>query len=244
MTLDIPPRYMWGWGPKVSGFCGSATVQTTAIYYGNWLSQDLVRGMTGGHDGLHELMLGRGGCCSTVDIMQKFSLAVEQWPFWTAKKPQSPAFVRWLADAAAAGHPVSFGVYMQTEDNPEFDHIVPLVGFDDAQRLLFNDLHANVSMRETLSSFISTRDACRKALPWAKRFAYCTLYENRTLDLLATTCAAAATANPAFDPRTIQAFPRRSTMECACWATRTRLACCCRPACSWTRGASPITRRR
>ena len=27
MRLDIPPRLMWGWGPGVSGYCGSATIR-------------------------------------------------------------------------------------------------------------------------------------------------------------------------------------------------------------------------
>ena len=54
-TLDLPPRHMWGWSPPggrapatASGYCGSMSLQTVGLYYGNWLSQDAVRGMSGG----------------------------------------------------------------------------------------------------------------------------------------------------------------------------------------------------
>ena len=52
--LDIPPRYMWGWSPPgpptASGYCGSASVQSTALYFGNWITQMAVRDTSGGHD--------------------------------------------------------------------------------------------------------------------------------------------------------------------------------------------------
>ena len=43
--LDLPARKMWGWSPpgghapaSASGYCGSMSLQTAAIYYGSWLS--------------------------------------------------------------------------------------------------------------------------------------------------------------------------------------------------------------
>ena len=53
--LPIPPRLMWGWGHAVSGYCGSASLQTAALYWGNWLTQDTVRGQTGAHE-MHAYM--------------------------------------------------------------------------------------------------------------------------------------------------------------------------------------------
>ena len=152
---------------------GCAT-ETIALYYGSYLSQDRVRGATGGHSGKHEIMLGRGGCCAAVDVFAHFRLNVSQWPYWSAAQPQHVAFVNWMADAIEAGEPTGFGVFMQTEDNPTFDHIVPLVGVDRERRsLVFNDLHSNVSLHEDLDTFVATRAECRRALPWGKRFAYC-----------------------------------------------------------------------
>jgi hypothetical protein len=171
--LDVPPRYMWGWGPGTSGYCGSMTIQSIGIYFGNYVSQDLVRGETGGHDGKHEVLLGRGGCCSAIDIMPKLRLNATQWKYWDEPEPQHAAFLRWMRHAADAGEPVAFGVYMKTESDEDFDHIVPLVGFDDAGRLAFNDLHSNVTLHEDLPAFVSSRERCHAALPWSERFAYC-----------------------------------------------------------------------
>ena len=171
--LAIPPRKMWGWGPNVSGYCGSMSIQTVALYFGNYLSQDKVRGATGGHDASHEIMLGRSRCCSAFSIMQIFSLNATQFPYWSVARPQHGRFVEWLHAAVANGDPVAFGLFMKTESNANFDHIVPLVGFDEAGRIVFNDLHANVSLHEDLSTFVANRDACRAPLPWTERWSYC-----------------------------------------------------------------------
>ena len=172
--LDIPPRFMWGWGPNVSGYCGSMTIQSIAIYYGSYVSQDRVRGLSGGHDGKHEVMLGRGGCCAAIDMMSKLSLNASQWSYWSASRPQSKAFLSWMRQAVKQQEPVAFGVFMQTETNEGFDHIVPLVGFErDGGTLVFNDLHSRVALRKQLPGFVATRAACRRALPWSERFAYC-----------------------------------------------------------------------
>ena len=174
--LAIPPRFMWGWGPGVSGYCGSMTIQSIALYYGSYLSQDRVRGTTGGHDGKHEIMLGHGGCCAAIDAMAKLQLNASQWPYWSAPQPQHAAFLQWMEKAVRAREPVAFGLFMQTESSPKFDHIVPLVGFSTGSRgreLVFNDLHSNVSLRRSLDAFVANRSACHRALPWAQRFAYC-----------------------------------------------------------------------
>ena len=153
------------------------TIQTTAIFHGNYFSQDQVRGMTGGHSGAHEILLGRGGCCAAAEIMPKLALNISQWKFWDEPQPQHAAFVRWLRKGVEAGETAAFGVFMATENNTSFDHIVPLVGFDEAprsgERLVFNDLHANVSLREPIATFVASRSECRKSLPWKDRFAYC-----------------------------------------------------------------------
>jgi hypothetical protein len=171
--LDVPPRLMWGWGPHLSGYCGSMTIQTLGIYYGNYFSQDAVRRATGSTAGSHQIMLGNGGCCAAVDVMRSFRLNVSQWPHLTSTRPQHAAFVEWMRNASSAGDPVAFGVFMKTESSPDFDHIVPLVGFDGDGKLTFNDLHANTSLHEAPSTFVSARKQCAADLPWAARFEYC-----------------------------------------------------------------------
>ena len=94
----------------MSGYCGSASLQTVALYYGNWLSQDAVRGTTGGHDGRHELLLGDGGCCASAAIAAQLRLNVTQWPHAKVPAPQHAAFVDWMTTAIDASEPVVFGV--------------------------------------------------------------------------------------------------------------------------------------
>ena len=193
---------MWGWGRGTSGYCGSASLQTVALYYGNWLDQDAVRGATGGHDGAHQLLLTDGGCCSSVDVARQLHLNVSVWPHATAPRPQAAAFVKWMARSIDEGHPVVFGVYMATERGAQYDHIVPLVGYEaeagdthagdthagdthaddthagdqvhaNIRALLYNDLHSDRTLVGNLSTWVAERAACEASLPWAERFSYC-----------------------------------------------------------------------
>lgn len=170
--LDIPARYMWGWGPGLSGFCGSASVQTVALYFGNWLTQNEVRGFTGGYDATHQLVLGGSPCCSAVDAARHFHLRVEEWKYWEQPQPQALRFVEWMKDAVDRSQPVVFGVYMTVENNTEFDHIVPLVGYDD-ESLFFNDLYFNRTLRADVDTFVQRREACSGAPEHAGVKSYC-----------------------------------------------------------------------
>ena len=38
VLLDVPPRYMWGWGKGLRGYCGETSYQSFGIFYGNWVS--------------------------------------------------------------------------------------------------------------------------------------------------------------------------------------------------------------
>jgi len=174
----MPPRLMWGWGRRVSGYCGSASIQSVALYYGSWLTQDAVRGETGGHDGAHQLLLGaEGGCCDSVAVARRLRLNVTAWDHASALQPQAAAFAAWLARSVDAGEPSVFGVYMAGEDNPHLDHIVPLVGYVGVlgrpAKLLYNDLHSNSTLVADLATFAKDRARCRRALPWKQRFEYC-----------------------------------------------------------------------
>eukprot|EP00933_Yihiella_yeosuensis_P021251 TRINITY_DN16864_c0_g1_i1.p1 TRINITY_DN16864_c0_g1~~TRINITY_DN16864_c0_g1_i1.p1 ORF type:complete len:377 (+),score=55.12 TRINITY_DN16864_c0_g1_i1:10-1140(+) len=170
--LDVPPRFMWGWGPGVSGYCGSSSIQTVALYFGNWLTQDAVRGSTGRHDASHEIMLGDSKCCSGAVAARHFHLRVSQWKHHGEPQPQHQAFVHWVKQAVDAKQPVVFGVYMTDENSSEFDHIVPLVGYDSTG-IYFNDLYFNRTLRAELSGFVKSRGECRSVPEHAGVQSYC-----------------------------------------------------------------------
>ena len=175
--LDMPPRCMWGWEPKVSGYCGSVSVQTAAIYHGNWLSEDAIRGTSGGHNAKHQLLVVypkdaevKGAAISSA--CESLKLNCSMWDYDTEKAPQHAGFLGWAKDHVDAGHPVIMGLYWGVESDADYDHIVPLVGYDtdDAgadgsnavSAVYFNDLHGNATIRAEARSFVASRKECNK----------------------------------------------------------------------------------
>jgi len=149
---------MWGWGPVVSGYCGEASLQSVALYYGNWLTQDAVRGTTGGYDGAHEVLLDNSSC-SSVSVAAHFKLRTSEWKAWEVPQPQADAFLAWMKGAVDEGTPVVFGLYMTVYHSPTYDHIVPLVGYDD-DSLYFNDLYFNQTLHASLRHVVKSRSQC------------------------------------------------------------------------------------
>ena len=45
---------MWGWGGDTRGYCGEESFQSSGIFYGNWISQQIARDNA---DGI-ELLIG------------------------------------------------------------------------------------------------------------------------------------------------------------------------------------------
>ena len=169
-VLDLPPRFMWGWSapgglapPTASGYCGSASVQTTALYYGNWLTQDAIRETSGGHNGKHALLLGVRGSGSVMSACEALKLNCSSWDYNEAPNPQSSEFITWASAAIDAGSPVIFGVFWAEESDGDYDHIVPMVGYSD-DAIYFNDLHSNSTTRAALPGFVTSRKHCTRPL--------------------------------------------------------------------------------
>ena len=168
--LDQPPRYMWGWGPGLSGYCGSASLQTAAIYHGNWLTEDAIRGTSGSHDGRHELLIvypkdeGVPGTALS-SACKALKLRCTMWSYDQEPAPQHGGFLSWTRAHLDAGLPVIAGLYWGVEDDSDYDHIVPVVGYEadgptSVAAVYFNDLYTNVSIRAAVSDFVSTREQC------------------------------------------------------------------------------------
>lgn len=163
--LDLPPRLMWGWGDGLSGYCGSASIQTAALYYGNWLTQDAIRGTTGGHSAKDQVLLG----VNAEAAASKMHLNITAWDFNRAQ-PQADAFLKWSKEGLSAGEPIIFGVFMVGDDDGDYDHIVPMVGFD-ADTIYFNDLHANQTTSKKIAQLVTSRKGCnRKGVTSMRRY--------------------------------------------------------------------------
>jgi hypothetical protein len=164
--LDIPPRYMWGWSPPApadaSGYCGSMSLQMAGIYYGSYMSQDAIRGMSGGHNAKHALLIGVGGGEAERTVCRALRLNCSAWNFNKAPNPQASAFMRWASAAIDEGKPVIMGLYWAEERDQDYDHIVPMVGYD-GDAIYYNDLYSNATRRANKSAFVSTRKHCKKS---------------------------------------------------------------------------------
>jgi hypothetical protein len=165
--LDLPPRYMWGWGPGTSGYCGSVSIQTAGLFHGNWVTEDAIRGTSGGHNANHQILIAYGKdmnnpATSAAAVCKALAFNCTIWNYDKANSPQSAAFVTWAKAAIDAQHPVIMGLYWVEESDADYDHIVPLVGYEK-DMLLFNDLHSNATQRVKLSNFIKTRKECKGA---------------------------------------------------------------------------------
>ena len=173
--LELPARYMWGWGrgDLSGGFCGSVTIQTAGLYYGNWLTEYAVRGTSGGYDFQHQLLIGYPkdldiASTSMMSACEALKLNCSMWDYHTASNPQHSAFIRWAVEGIRLGYPIALGLYWGVKNDPNYDHIVPMVGFDsnsggEPAAIYYNDLHTKKTLREELSTFVRSRNQCRNS---------------------------------------------------------------------------------
>jgi hypothetical protein len=112
----VTPRLQWS---RDGGYCGETSIQTAALQYGIWVSQEEVRRLAGG-----EVLLG----VNAGRALRRLRLAFSEWTPRGKREPRLPAFLEWLTGEVRQGHPCMIGVYIAGEDFGEYDHIVPVMG--------------------------------------------------------------------------------------------------------------------
>jgi hypothetical protein len=134
-VLEIPPRRQWD---DNEGYCGETCIQAFAMYYGTYVSQYQVRAMINS-DQRHELVI-----CQNEDVVLKnLRLTYQQWDYEKQPTPQCKNYLAWVKRQLSAGHPVIGTAYMKGESDPDYDHILPFIGFQsvhDASSYHDNDL--------------------------------------------------------------------------------------------------------
>ena len=171
VLLDVPPRYMWGWGIGVNGYCGETSFQSHGIFWGNWVSSERVREASGGS----ELLIAVDDTVAAKALKFPF----EEWDY-EAKSPQSGEFIAWLRGHIDNGHMAAIGVYekQKTGDN-DYDHIVPVVGYQyDPSSLAtlaiyYNDLYENTHRSLSVTSDVQSRKGCRQSAAPVQPYTYC-----------------------------------------------------------------------
>jgi hypothetical protein len=153
--LDIPPRDQWN---NANGYCGETSIQSIALYYGAWVSENVVRTIAGG-----EVLLGT----NATKPLDALHFTYTAWDS-DAATPQFDAFLLWMTTNLAQGTPPFFAVYLTDGTNdPDYDHIVPAVGVTYASLtayagtdvLAYNDNFGGRITR-AFSTLSATRSSC------------------------------------------------------------------------------------
>lgn len=155
-SLNLPARAQWA---NNHGYCGETSVQTDALYYGTYVSQDIARKIAGG-----EVIISE----NDDELLTALKMKFDEWDYNTAV-PQYKAYLVWTKKHLSEGHPVIITVYVKGMDDPDFDHIIPVVGyrsgdvdaFHGSDELVFNDNFKSKPFTRTFDSLWDERSMKR-----------------------------------------------------------------------------------
>jgi hypothetical protein len=148
IILNIPARRMWGWIEDKHGYCGETSFQMAGLYYGQWVSSEIVRYA----DGNKELLIG----VNDVKAAQNLNLTYEVYN----KKGD---FIDWINKYIISGIPVIHGFYEILPDkddgDDDYDHIMPIVGITQNKKTIyFHDL-AIYNVRSMNTNILTRKNA-------------------------------------------------------------------------------------
>ncbi len=163
-VLDLPTRLQW---ENDNGYCGETAIQTAALYFGTYLSQDLARQIAG-----EELIVSE----NDDELLNALKLNFEEWD-WEAPTPQYEDYLVWVKQHLYEEHPVLITVYVKGMEDPDYDHIVPAVGYkaadvdsyNEADELIFNDLAEKTPFTRTFDTMWDDRSMQRND----SKYKYC-----------------------------------------------------------------------
>ncbi|CAF1462459.1 unnamed protein product [Didymodactylos carnosus] len=132
-----------------------------ALYYGSWISQNLIRQINGG-----ELLVGTGSDERTLSTLL-FNYI--EWNYNTEKEPQYKQYCVWLKQNLIKQYPCIMTVYLNGESDKNYDHIMPVIGidyqinnvYDGNDVLYFHNLFQNQIINRRLATEMGTRQSCK-----------------------------------------------------------------------------------
>jgi len=151
--LDIPGRLQWD---NADGYCGEESIQMIGLYYGNYISEDFCRTAAGG-----EVLFGDD---NGEDVLNSFAFNYDEWDY-NASTPQYQNYLVWIKQELYRYHPVVITVYVQGMSDPDYDHIIPAIGFSstdttafhNTDNLMFNDCYDSAYFTRTFQTMWDTR---------------------------------------------------------------------------------------
>jgi hypothetical protein len=150
--LNIRPRLQW---PNANGYCGETSIQMCGLYYGSYISQQLCRTVAGGEVLIH---------LNDTAALSALSLNYSEWDPALAT-PQYQPYLNWVKQNLWQKHPVILTVYIKGLSDPDYDHILPAIGFLAASvntyagtdQLSYNSCFDTTSFTRSFSTLYDTR---------------------------------------------------------------------------------------
>lgn len=159
--LPIPGRKQWD---NRHGYCGSCSIQQSALFFGNWVSQDVVRKSIGDQ----ELLPGINEAKAARALM----FSADDWNGDDKKgQKQYEDFMVWVRAHLLQKHPVVIAFYLSECSDSDYDHIMPAIGiqtaYDDSAYhaddvLVINNNYRNDSIAHSFDDFKGTRKSCAR----------------------------------------------------------------------------------
>lgn len=129
---DIIPRVQWG---NSGGFCGSLSIQSIALSYGAWISQDLIRKAAPEAAGHGNPIQGYEILHTNIEAaLSNLHLTYESWDWENSPQPQGRDYLAWMKKQLANNNGVvqfvickgdAHNCYGTPEDPIVYDHIEP-----------------------------------------------------------------------------------------------------------------------
>lgn len=150
--LDIPGRLQWD---NNNGYCGENALLAIGLYYGNYTSEGVVRTIAGG-----ELLIAVNDAAT----FNALSYTYEEWDY-NQTTPQYQNYLVWVKQHLYNKQPVIITVFIKGLNDPDYDHIIPAIGFNaanvnnynGADQLIYNSNYDSISFTRTFSSVYDTR---------------------------------------------------------------------------------------
>lgn len=141
IRLDLTPRLQWN---ANDGYCGETSLISAGMHYGQYTSQWTARALASPEvpqtERRSQLLLGVN------DIDAAAAMRLSAVAFDNEHQGSTPQFLAWVKTMLLRGDPVIIGVLMKMSasdgtlpGDPEYDHIVPVLGVDSAAQLTLRD---------------------------------------------------------------------------------------------------------
>ena len=156
--LAIPARRQWD---ENDGYCAETCIQSVAMYYGTYVSQYRIRAMID-PDQQNEVLIGEDEDV----VLDNLRMTYEQWDYDEQPTPQFESYLAWTKQQISNGYPVIGTVFMKGESDPDYDHVLPFVGFESAHdttgyygddKLIFYDNHSRNQFSRSFSTMYASR---------------------------------------------------------------------------------------